>query len=75
MSNKNPFEIRAEILELAKDYMDKQTSMNIEFAERMFELGKFSKQEYVDAFKPYSFDEMMKTANEMYHSFVSNKNT
>ena len=26
--NKNPFEIRAEMLQLAKDYMDKQQEMN-----------------------------------------------
>ena len=28
MTTKNPFEIRAEILQLAKDYMDQQYHMN-----------------------------------------------
>ena len=39
MSNKNPFEIRQEILELAKDYMDKQWEMNLEFTKSMYSQG------------------------------------
>jgi hypothetical protein len=36
MSNKNPFEIRAEVLALAKDYMDKQLQLNIELTQKMY---------------------------------------
>jgi hypothetical protein len=72
MTNKNPFEIRSEVLELAKEYMDKQTEMNIEFAEKMQELGKIKMDEYANAFRPYTFDELMEKAKEMY-TFVSNK--
>jgi len=39
MSNKNPFEIRAEMLKLAKDYMDQQYHMNIQFYENMIAEG------------------------------------
>jgi hypothetical protein len=72
MSNKNPFEIRSEVLELAKDYMDKQIQMNIEYAEKMQALGKIKSDEYMRAFTPYTFEDMMKKAQEMY-SFVSKK--
>ena len=72
MNNKNPFEIRAEVLELAKEYMDKQTAMNIEFAEKMQALGKIKLEDYTEALKPYTFNDLMEKAKEMY-SFVSKK--
>ena len=72
MSNKNPFEIRTEVLEMAKDYMDKQTQMNIEFTSKMFEAGKKNAEELRAAMTPYSMDDLMEKAKEMY-SFVSNK--
>jgi len=76
MSNKNPFEIRAEVLELAKDYMDQQYHMNIQFYERMMEEGKKSYEELEDnlkdAYQMYSLEELMEKAKDMY-SFVSSK--
>jgi hypothetical protein len=45
MSNKNPFEIRTEMLALAKDYMDQQYHMNVAFAEKALEAGKKSVEE------------------------------
>ena len=36
MSNKNPFEIRAEMLQMAKDYMDQQYHMNVEFTKQLW---------------------------------------
>lgn len=72
MANKNPFEIRAEMLYLAKDYMDKQIKMNTEYAEELHKLGKIQTEEYLKQFQPYTFDELMEKAQEMY-SFVSNK--
>ena len=72
MSNKNPFEIRAEILEMAKDYMDKQAQMNVEFATKMFEAGQASAEELKIEMTPYSMDDLMEKAKEMY-SFVSKK--
>lgn len=70
--NKNPFEIRAEMLALAKDYMDQQYHMNIQFAERMVEQGKFQFEEVQKFYKMYSTEELMAKAKEMY-SFVSTK--
>jgi len=72
MSNKNPFEIRSEMLQLAKDYMDQQYHMNREFAEKMYEAGKSSMEEWQKANQMYSMDELMEKAKEMY-SFVSKK--
>ena len=74
--NKNPFEIRAEMLQLAKDYMDQQYHMNIQFYENMIAEGnkvrKDVEEQLKDAYKMYSTEELMEKAKEMY-SFVSKK--
>lgn len=72
MSNKNPFEIRAEMLSLAKDYMDKQHELNIQFASDMYKQGKMQWEQVQDFYKMYSMDDLMNKAKEMY-SFVSKK--
>ena len=72
MSNKNPFEIRTEMLALAKDYMDQQYQMNISFAEKALETGKKTIEEVQDLYKMYSMEDLMEKAKEMY-SFVSKK--
>ena len=72
MSNKNPFEIRSDMLQLAKDYMDQQYHMNVQFAEKMFEAGKKSMEEMQKEYEMYSMEDLMAKAKEMY-SFVSDK--
>lgn len=73
MSNKNPFEIRADMLTLAKEYMDQQYHMNIQFAENMMEQGKKTIDDVAEAYQQmYSTEELMEKAREMY-SFVSEK--
>lgn len=73
MSNKNPFEIRAEMLTLAKDYMDQQYHMNVQFMEKAMEEGRKTFEDYQEAVtKMYSMDDLMAKAREMY-TFVSNK--
>jgi len=76
MTNKNPFEIRAEMLQLAKDYMDQQYHMNIQFYENMIAEGKKVREEVEeqlkDAYKMYSMEDLMDKAKELY-SFVSKK--
>jgi hypothetical protein len=72
MTTKSPFQIRSEILELAKEYMDKQSAMNIEYAEKLHALGKMQVEDYVNAFKPYTYEDLMKKAQELY-GFVSKK--
>ena len=74
MSNKNPFEIRAEMIQLAKDYMDQQYQMNVQFAEQAFKAGQKTLEEYQDAVtKMYSMEDLVEKAKEMY-SFVSTTN-
>lgn len=70
--NKNPFEIRAEMLQLAKEYMDQQYHMNVQFAEKMVEQNKQTAEELKDMYKMYSMDDLMEKAKEMYN-FVSKK--
>lgn len=70
--NKNPFEIRAEMLAMAKDYLDQQWHMNLEFTRQLFEQNKKTVEDMQEALKPYSVEELMKKAQEMY-SFVSKK--
>jgi hypothetical protein len=72
MANKNPFEIRAEMLQMAKDYMDQQWHMNLDFTRQLFEQNQKSVEEMQEALKPYSVEELMSKAQEMY-SFVSKK--
>lgn len=76
MSNKNPFEIRAEMLNLAKEYMDQQYHMNIQFLENMIAEGQKAREDIEeqlkDAYKMYSMEDLMEKAKEMY-SFVSTK--
>lgn len=70
---KNPFEIRAEVLELAKDYMDQQHRMNIQFAEKAMEEGKKTFEQYQEVVTTmYSMEDLMEKAKQMY-SFVSDK--
>ena len=72
MSNKNPFEIREDVLAMAKDYMDQSWHMNMEFTKTMFEAGKKTAEDMEEAMKPYSIDAMLEKANEMY-AFVTKK--
>lgn len=67
--NKNPFEIRADMLQLAKDYMDQQYHMNIQFAEKLMEQNKQTTDDFKDAYKMYSIEDLVEKAKEMY-SFV-----
>lgn len=69
MTVKNPFEIRAEVLEMAKSYMDRQMELNLEYASKMNEIGQIQLEEYKNAFKPYTVEELMEKAKEFY-SFV-----
>lgn len=72
MSNKNPFEIRAEMISLAKEYLDQVTALNIDTATKMMEAGKIQVEEFKEATKMYSMEDLMSKAQEMY-SFVSKK--
>ncbi len=66
-----PFEIRAQMLEMAQEYLQKQFELNQEFARRTFdELVKSGEkvqsdwQQYTP--KMYGFDEVVSKAKELY---------
>lgn len=66
---KNAYQIRAEMLEMAKDYLDKQYQINLEATQKMIEAGQKSLE---DLPKLYSIDELQEMAKKMY-SFVETK--
>ena len=70
--SKNPFEIRAEMLQLAKDYMDQQYHMNMNVLQDLFAQGKIQMEELKLASKLYSSEELLEKAKEFY-GFVSTK--
>ena len=73
MTNKNPFEIHADLLKLAKDYMDQQYHMNVDFWRQQFDTNKATAEEFQKAIQEYyTMDDLMDKAKEMY-SFVSKK--
>lgn len=77
MSNKNPFELRTDLLAMAKDYLDKQYEMNIMFAEKAAETLNKQSADYQEQIKemmpkPYTMGELIDKANELY-SFVTKK--
>jgi len=76
MSNKNPFEIRLEILKMAKDYLEQQYQTNLSFAQSLFYKALESGQVMQDNFqsfipKSYTIEDIMKKSQELY-GFVCN---
>jgi hypothetical protein len=66
--NKNPFEIRTDILAMAKEYMDKQQEINTALFQQAVEIGQ---QSMKDVPVMYTVEELTQKAKEMY-DFVSN---
>ena len=73
----NPYQIRTDILAMAKNMLDKQYDTQMKIAQTMFDankenmdLAKEAWEKYIP--KMYTMEEVMEKANEMY-SFVSEK--
>lgn len=71
MSNKNPFEIRLETLKMAKDMMDQQLGMQMDFAHRMIDQAKETGadvKETLDKYTPdmYNPTKVIEKATELY---------
>ena len=67
----NPFEIRAEMLKMAQEYLRKQQEINFEFAQDTFEQlvkeGKKVQEDWKEyAPKLYTFEDVLKEANKLY---------
>lgn len=66
-----PFEIRAQMLEMAQEYLQKQFELNSEFAKRTFDElvknGEKVQSDYNQYMpKMYGFDEVVSKAKELY---------
>jgi hypothetical protein len=77
MSNKNPFEIRTDLLSMAKDYLDKQQELAWDFQKQAIERLNENTTDVVKFLeknqpKTYSINDLISKANEMYN-FVSKK--
>lgn len=75
--SKNPFEIRTEVLAMAKDYMDKQYELNLELARKAFQETIKVNQAAAGFWKDYipdmyTMDDLIEQAKKMY-SFVETK--
>lgn len=70
--SKNAFEIRETVLAMAKDYMDQQWTMNVDFTRQLFEAGKKSAEDVQAALTPYSMSALLDKADEMY-KFINKK--
>ena len=73
----NPYQIRTDVLAMAKNMMDKQYDTQMQIAQKMFEANKENMELATEAWnkyipKMYTIEEVMEKANEMY-SFVSEK--
>jgi len=72
----NPFEIRAQLIEQAADYLKRQHEINTEFAKKTFDQlvtqGQKVQADYKEyAPKMYSFEDVLKEAEKLY-GFVKN---
>ena len=70
----NPFEIRAELLKLAQEHVEAQYKANVEFATKSYEMLVAQGKSIADVIlpMPYTFEDVMAKAKEMY-SFVDGK--
>jgi hypothetical protein len=73
----NPFEIRAEMLKMAQDYLEKQQEINTQFAKQAFDQLVVTGQKVQSdwqayAPKMYDFSEVIAKAKELY-GFVNAK--
>jgi hypothetical protein len=71
--NKNGYEIRADLVAVAKDYIEKQHAINAKYGAEMLELGKITSEAYTEMLKPYTFDNILEHATKMYEFVTSKK--
>jgi hypothetical protein len=67
----NPFEIRTQLLEMSKEYLEKQHEINTQFAKQAFEelvkQGQKVESDYKEYMpKMYAFDEVLTQAQKLY---------
>jgi hypothetical protein len=76
-TSKTPYEIRLEVLKMAKEHMDHMFAAQVDFAGQLFAAAVAANKTTVEelskfAVQPYSMDDLMKKANELY-AFILRK--
>ncbi len=76
-TNKNPFEIRLELLQMAKDHLDKAYAANLEFARKAFDAALEANKVTLEQWqtfvpKQYTLDEITAKATELANFINSN---
>ena len=74
---KSPYEIRLELLQMAKDFLDKQIQTQVDFALKAYEMQvkiNGATIDQLESFMPktYSIEDIMTKATELY-GFVNKK--
>ena len=77
MSNKSPFELRTELLQLSQEYLQSQYEANLEYAQALYDRSVKTGQALQEDFaamapKFYSFEDVLANARKLY-DFVSTK--
>ena len=73
--NKNPYEIRLEVLKMAKEMLDKQYEVNLKAAKETIKVLKDSGRSYTDQLddclpEMYKPEAVMEKANELYQFII-----
>lgn len=76
--NKTPYEIRLELMHLAKGMLDNQLESQVEFAKKAFELATATNREVIATWqdfspKTYSVEDVIGLATKM-NEFISRPN-
>lgn len=77
MTKTNPYQIRTDMLSMAKDMLDKNYDVQMSIAQNMFEANKENAEQALEAWnkyipKMYTPEEVTDKAKELY-SFVTEK--
>jgi DNA-binding SARP family transcriptional activator len=68
--SKSPYELRTEILAIAKDYMDKQYEANYNLAQRLINAGPYNHETIQKMMTIYTPEELLAQAENFYQKFV-----
>jgi|TARA_B100000927_G_scaffold285446_1_gene275548 hypothetical protein len=76
----NPYQIRYDVLSMAKDMMDKQYEMQSQLAWKMMEMAKDNQSEALEAWKTYvpkaiTPEEIKAQADKLYEFVTDKKET
>jgi hypothetical protein len=72
-TGKNGYELRAQLVELAKTYVENRHKNTVEYFDKLAKFGMVSTEEYLKAIKPYDITTVMEQAHKMYDFVLAKK--